>query len=87
MLVSVIADPGDGILLSQPHYTGFVASFGNRNGVEAVGVELEEGKEADESAIEAFERKLEESEARGCRIRAVMLCNPHNPLGKLVRRP
>lgn len=32
-------------------------------------------------AIAAYEQALHESEAAGCRIRAVMICNPHNPLG------
>lgn len=39
------------------------------------------GEEASESALEAYERVLKESNANGVRIRAVMLCNPHNPLG------
>jgi 1-aminocyclopropane-1-carboxylate synthase len=85
LLVSCIADDGDGILVSLPHYNGFVSSFFSRNAVVAVGVELEPGKEADESALEAYERKLVESEAQGIAIKAIMLCNPHNPLGKSLQ--
>ncbi|GAA5915988.1 hypothetical protein JCM6882_003488 [Rhodosporidiobolus microsporus] len=80
-LVSILADPGDGILVAKPHYNGFVSSFGCRNEVEAVGVDLPEGKEASIEALEAFERKLVERQAAGQRVRAIMLCNPHNPLG------
>lgn len=84
LLVSVIADEGDGILVSLPHYNGFVSSFGCRNGVHAVGVQLAEGKEAGPCALEAYERKLVESEKAGVPIKAIMLCNPHNPLGELL---
>ncbi|KAM0786457.1 hypothetical protein ACM66B_001919 [Microbotryomycetes sp. NB124-2] len=80
-VVSCTADAGDGILVAKPYYNGFVASFECRNGVQAVGVSLEQGQEADSGAIAAFERALQESNARGVKIRAVMLCNPHNPLG------
>ncbi|GAA5891126.1 hypothetical protein JCM5296_004900 [Sporobolomyces johnsonii] len=81
LLVSVLADEGDGILVSTPHYNGFTFGFSCRDGVEAVGVRLEEGKEASVEALEAYEHKLRECEAKGQKIRAVMLCNPHNPLG------
>lgn len=81
-LVGVLCDPGDGILVSAPFYTGFDASFQCRNGVEAVAVELEYGTEEEEGAIEFYEKKLLESEARGVKIRALVLCNPHNPLGE-----
>ncbi|GAA5972171.1 hypothetical protein JCM11641_002528 [Rhodosporidiobolus odoratus] len=80
-LVSVIADPGDGILVAKPFYNGFSASFGCRNEVLAVGVDIPAGKEASVESLACFERTLAESEARGVRIRAVMVCNPHNPLG------
>ncbi|GJN90305.1 hypothetical protein Rhopal_003314-T1 [Rhodotorula paludigena] len=80
-LCAVLADPGDGILVAKPMYPGFAASFGCRNGVEVVGVDVPEGKENSIEALEAFERTLEECKARGKRIRALVVCNPHNPLG------
>ncbi|GAA6059750.1 hypothetical protein JCM10212_001958 [Sporobolomyces blumeae] len=81
LLVSTIADEGEGILVARPFYNGFATSFGCRNGVRAVGVELNEGTEARVEAIEAYEAELERSRNNGVEIRAVMLCNPHNPLG------
>ena len=35
----------------------------------------------DEEGMAAYEAAMAESEAKGCKIRAVMVCNPHNPLG------
>lgn len=76
-----MCDEGDGILVSRPFYNGFSASFGCRNGVEAVGVELVEGTESTSKALEQYEKALIQSNTNGVKIRAVMLCNPHNPLG------
>jgi bifunctional pyridoxal-dependent enzyme with beta-cystathionase and maltose regulon repressor activities len=84
LLVSCIADEGDGILVSKPFYNGFSASFECRNNVIPVGVELVDGHEADIEGIDAFEAALVESEKKGITIRAVMLCNPNNPLGKFA---
>lgn len=42
---------------------------------------LPPGREAEADGIEYFERALAESEARGVKIRAIMICNPHNPMG------
>lgn len=81
LLVSCLADAGDGILVSAPYYNGFSASFECRNEVIPVGVQLVEGAEASVSAIDAFEKALVESELNGVQIRAVMICNPNNPLG------
>jgi len=51
--------------------------------VQAVGVTLPAGREGEmgDEAVAAYEQALTESEATGCKIRAVMVCNPHNPLG------
>jgi 1-aminocyclopropane-1-carboxylate synthase len=76
-----LPDEGDGILVGKPYYNGFAASFECRSGVVPVGVTLPTGLEAEESCIEYFEEALKESELKGIKIRAVMLCNPHNPLG------
>ncbi|BGP33416.1 hypothetical protein JCM10296v2_005217 [Rhodotorula toruloides] len=80
-LVSVLADAGEGILVAKPHYNGFVTSFRCRNEVLTIGVDVPAGKEALPESLAAFERKIEECKAMGLNIRAVMLCNPHNPLG------
>lgn len=80
-LASVLADPGDVILIALPAYPGFAASFGCRSGVEVVGVRLEPGQEASPSSLDAFEQAYAECTAQGKKVRAVVVCNPHNPLG------
>ncbi|KAI5475436.1 1-aminocyclopropane-1-carboxylate synthase [Pseudohyphozyma bogoriensis] len=81
LLVSCIADRGDGILVARPFYNGFAAAFECRNGVVPVGVELDGREEEGVDALERFKDALVQSEAAGVKIRAVMVCNPHNPLG------
>lgn len=81
LLVSCLADKGDGILVARPFYNGFSASFECRSGVLPIGVELTRGKEADASSVDDFERAYIKSEKEGVKIRAVMLANPNNPLG------
>jgi bifunctional pyridoxal-dependent enzyme with beta-cystathionase and maltose regulon repressor activities len=34
------------------------------------------------AAIEKYEAALHKAERQGTRVRALLLCNPHNPLGK-----
>lgn len=34
------------------------------------------------SCVAAFTAGFEDAKARGIRIKALMICNPHNPLGK-----
>lgn len=63
-----------GILISKPFYNGFAASFECRSGIVAIGVDLEEGFENSIDALEAYERALIESEARGVKVRAIMIC-------------
>lgn len=35
-------------------------------------------------SMEAYERALLQAKQEGITIRALMLCNPHNPLGRLA---
>lgn len=49
-----------------------------------IGVDLDVpvGEEGGIEAILSFERKLRECRDKGIVVRAIMLCNPHNPLGE-----
>ncbi len=35
-------------------------------------------------ALEAYEKALLDARDRGVRVRALILCNPHNPLGTFI---
>lgn len=83
MLGFSIFSPGDGILLSRPCYGAFESDFGTRVGVKCVYVAFN-GKDqfSPEGAVEGYENALKEAQANGTKIRALLVCHPHNPLGQ-----
>ncbi|GAB7363800.1 hypothetical protein MBLNU230_g4367t1 [Neophaeotheca triangularis] len=86
MLGFVIATPGDGILLSRPIYQAFQIDFGTKARVKCVYASFQGTDQFAPSAAQHYERTLEEAEAHGTRIRALLLCHPHNPLGQSYPR-
>ncbi|OKL59590.1 hypothetical protein UA08_05350 [Talaromyces atroroseus] len=80
-------DPGEGILVGRPYYRGFNRDFGLRPGSKLVPVSFEGMDPLSVSAVSRYEDAIRDSHGQGCRIRAIMLCNPHNPLGRCYSRP
>lgn len=77
-----LADPGDGILTSRPVYGRFELDFGNRAQVDVVYADTDAENCFDEDVVEKFEEALVRSEAQGVKIKAILIVNPHNPLGE-----
>ncbi len=75
-LLRVITEPGDGVVITPPVYHPFF-SLVPEAGRRLVEVPLAGGRELD---LDAIERAF----ASGSR--ALVLCNPHNPTGAVVRR-
>lgn len=80
----VLADPGDGILASRPIYGRFRLDFGNRSGLNMVYADTDPLEGFGPGAVEKYEVALKEAEANGVKVRALLLVNPHNPLGMYV---
>lgn len=78
-----IADPEEGILVSSPCYGSLQRDFGSRAAVRIVPVPFQGVDQFSIEAIECYEKTFQESNASGTRIRALLICNPHNPLGQL----
>ncbi|ETN36998.1 uncharacterized protein HMPREF1541_07986 [Cyphellophora europaea CBS 101466] len=81
----------DAILLAKYNYGAFPTDFAARTGVELVYAKFNGGEQfcgggEDESVMRPYERAFEEAKGRGCRVRAVVLCNPNNPLGRCYSR-
>lgn len=80
-------NPGDGILLSKPYYSTFIADITLRPETVVVPVEMGGVDALSPEAVEKYEQAATEFEQRtGKRVRGVMLCNPHNPLGRCYPR-
>lgn len=77
---------GEGIMTSRPYYGRFEIDFGNKAGVQVVSVETDHETCFERGVVELFEEQLRTSEERGVRIRALLVVNPHNPLGTYFQR-
>lgn len=77
------ADPGEGILLGRPYYGTFIPDLTMRPGTEVVSVNFDEVDPLSIDAVAKYEKALLEFQERtGKRVRGLMLCHPHNPLGR-----
>lgn len=81
-----LCDPGDGILLGRPYYRSFLKDLGVRPNVKVIPVEFGAKDPLDVSSVAEYERALLSSLGQGVKIKVIMLCNPHNPLGRCYSR-
>ncbi|KAK4502815.1 hypothetical protein PRZ48_006241 [Zasmidium cellare] len=76
-------DPGDGLLMGRPIYQSFPEDFGTRAEVRPVWANFPKGVDQFEpGCVEFYERALLQAQEEGVTVRALLLCNPHNPLGR-----
>ncbi|CEL04954.1 Putative 1-aminocyclopropane-1-carboxylate synthase [Aspergillus calidoustus] len=80
-------NPGEAILLGKPYYATFIADICLRPEAVVVPVEMGAVDPLSPEAVDLYDRAASQFEQRtGKRVRAVMLCNPHNPLGRCYPR-
>lgn len=82
MLGFTLAEPGDGILVSRPMYGRFEFDYGVKAGVQIVYADTDPEEVFDPAVVSKYEMALRAAEERGVRIRAVIIMNPHNPVGE-----
>lgn len=80
MLARAVGRPGDGILLQPPVYYPFFDVVPN-SGRLLQQAEISRGEGRYEIDMEAFEAAITD------RTRLFLLCNPHNPVGRVFTRP
>ena len=81
-------EPGEGVLLGRPYYGTFITDISLRPQAVVVPVEFGDLDPLSLEAVAQYEKALVEYEGRtGKRIRAVVLCHPHNPLGRCYPKP
>ncbi|KAJ6111757.1 hypothetical protein N7523_007818 [Penicillium sp. IBT 18751x] len=81
------ADPGEGILLGRPYYGTFIMDLSQRFQSKVVTVNFDGVDPLGPEAVEKYEKALLEfQEKTGKKVKALMLCHPHNPLGRCYPR-
>lgn len=76
-----LGDPGDGILVSRPVYGRFELDFGNTADLHIVYADMDGIDPFSSSVVEKYQEALNVSEQAGIKIKALLIVNPHNPLG------
>ncbi|NXT75605.1 1A1L1 protein, partial [Zapornia atra] len=87
-LSTVLCDPGDGYLIPAPYYGGINSKTWLYGGIQPVHVPLFSQMTDEEShpfqlTVGKLEAALQRAKAQGIRVRALILINPHNPLGDI----
>jgi aspartate/methionine/tyrosine aminotransferase len=79
-----LCDTGDGVLIGRPCYGGFVPDMSVRSGCTPIPVSLKGLDPFSKEAVVRYEEELLEAKKRGVRVRVLVLCTPHNPLGQYL---
>ncbi|KAL8165173.1 UNVERIFIED_CONTAM: hypothetical protein K2H54_032447 [Gekko kuhli] len=87
-LSTVLCDPGDGYLIPAPYYGGINSKTWLYGGMQPVHVPLfsevtNEDSRPFQLTIEKLEIAYKRAMEQGIRVRALILINPHNPLGDI----
>ncbi|SPO06208.1 related to 1-aminocyclopropane-2-carboxylate synthase 2 [Cephalotrichum gorgonifer] len=81
-----LANPGEAFLLAQPYYCTFPMDITLRTGVHVVPVPFEGVDPFSVGCVEMYEEALVQAQLGGTRIAGLILCSPHNPLGRCYPR-
>ncbi|KAF2449563.1 aminotransferase [Karstenula rhodostoma CBS 690.94] len=81
-LGNVLADPGDGVLLTKPCYIAFGSDFGLLGGMTPVFIPSKDIDQFTPDILPQYEAALKSAKDRGIKVKVLVLCNPHNPLGR-----
>ncbi|KAM0331448.1 hypothetical protein ACHAQA_003124 [Verticillium albo-atrum] len=81
-----LCDPGDGILLGRPYYGTFPSDVGARAKAQIIAVSFGDVDPFGEDAVALYEQALLDAKEKGVATKALILCNPHNPLGRCYSR-
>ena len=82
-----LADPGEAVLVPTPSYAGFWMDLCTRNELSILPVHRDPPGEAVEDgfvlSVDALDAVWAQAEEDGVVVRALLLCNPDNPLGSV----
>ncbi|CAG8058383.1 unnamed protein product [Penicillium olsonii] len=77
-----LADIGDYILVGRPYFNAFKTTLGTRPDIKLLEVSFGDIDPFSLEAVQVYQNAYEEARGKGLRVRALILCSPHNPLGR-----
>lgn len=78
----MFTDPGESVLLGRPFYTGFIDDITTRTGSLLADVAFGDVDPFAPECVSKYEERLQQVKKEGGRVGSLILCNPHNPLGR-----
>jgi 1-aminocyclopropane-1-carboxylate synthase len=82
-----LGDPGDKFLLGRPYYGSYESDLHDRAGIEIAPVSFGDIDSTSPNCVSCYESVILAHPRTGAgRITALLLCNPHNPLGRCYPR-
>ncbi|GAA5983427.1 hypothetical protein JCM11641_007845 [Rhodosporidiobolus odoratus] len=86
-LAACISDEGDSWLIPAPWYNGFLQDLSATSKVEIASVDVPDGEQGELGEVGALEEEMQRREKEGgSKITAILVTNPHNPLGFCYKR-
>jgi histidinol-phosphate/aromatic aminotransferase/cobyric acid decarboxylase-like protein len=82
LMACSLGDPGDGILVSRPVYGRFELDFGNTANLKIVYADMEGVDPFGAEVVPKHQAALETALKENVKVKALLIVNPHNPLGK-----
>lgn len=82
MIAFSLTDDGQGILLGGPIYGSFSDDLMTKSRCKLVYASFGNVDQFSIDAVKVYEDHILQAEKEGTKIRALLICNPHNPLGK-----
>ncbi|KAJ5625449.1 hypothetical protein N7510_001758 [Penicillium lagena] len=82
----IFCDPGDAIMLVSPVYGAFNRDLSTRTRIHLEYISVGDADQFSPECIAALDAEFEAARARGTNIKALIICNPHNPLGRCYPR-
>lgn len=86
MCAMCLTDPGDGILLGQPIYGAFNGDLQVPSNCQLIYTPFHGDDPFSVQAADRYEQTFLQAREKGVSIKALLICNPHNPLGRCYPR-
>ena len=80
------ANPGDAFLLGRSFYGAFPADVSLRTGTDLIPVSFGSIDPMSLEAVAEYEEAITNASRKGQRVKGLILCSPHNPLGRCYAR-